>query len=394
MVLMSKKVFLLLAFINTLILFFLTSWFWSLPWLAGDEKLMIWSTSAIRLMNRDLPESKNFALINVAYDQVLIDKFDDFGFPVGNQAITDRSKLARLMCIINKAEMKPEYVFLDLYFEEATGYDSALSRELEQPENLIVSFHLDENNNPQAPIISKVKKGLSDYVIGNIFEGVYKFQLFFNDTLKLTPLIINEDINNYAASIWGPFVKVDNWYTLNHFILNYRLLQKDIMSLEVGFNPVNLGELLLLPEADISKFLQGKIVVLGDFFEHDMHETMFEITSGPIILINAYLSILNRDTIVNAFFIGFVFLVYFGLSYLAIYPEDVIERYIKEKYGKIKWVGSLTSFMSYLLILIFTSIITYFLFNIHLNIFFLSVYLFLVEKLSTFIFLKIRKKLT
>lgn len=324
---LGKKVFLLLALANTLVLFFLTSWFWSLPWLAGDEKLMIWTTSAIRFMNRELPESKDYALINVSYDQMLVDKFDDFAFPVGNQAITDRQKLIQLFKIINTGDNKPKYIFLDLYFEEATKYDSVLAAEMGQQDNIIVSYHLDDNNNPQPSVITDVKMGLSDYVIGNIFEGVYKFQLFFNDSLKLTPLIINEDINNYQSKKLGPFVKVGDWYTLNHFIMNYRLLQKDIDNMEAGFNPINLGELIMLPNADVSSFLQNKIVIIGDFFERDMHETLFEITSGPVILINAYLTVLNQDTVVNFFFVIIISIVYFGLSFLAIYPEDVIENW-------------------------------------------------------------------
>ncbi|MCH7513144.1 MAG: CHASE2 domain-containing protein [Bacteroidetes bacterium] len=382
----GKKVSLFLALANTVILFFLTSWFWSLPWLAGDEKLMIWATSAIRLMNRDMPESKEFALINVSYDQMLINKFDDFGFPVGNQVITDRQKLTRLMQIINYADKKPKYVFCDLYFEESTPYDSALNAEMRLQQNLIVSIHLDDNGNPRFPVLTDIKMGLSDYVIGNIFEGVYKFQLYFNDTLKLTPLIISEDLNNYQSKKKGPFVKIGDWFTLNYFIMNYRLLQKDIMYMEAGFNPVNLGELLLLPDADVSSFLENKIVIIGDFFEHDMHETLFEITSGPVVLINAYLTIINKDTVVNFFFIAIITILFFGLSYIAIYPEDMLENFIRRKYGNIKWVGNVTSFMSYLIILVVVSILTYFLFNIHLNVFFLSIYIFIIEKLSSFFF--------
>lgn len=172
-----EKISLFLALANTVILFFLTSWFWSLPCLAGDEKLMIWAASAIRLMNRDMPENKEFALINVSYDQMLINKFDDFGYPVGNQVITDRQKLTRLMQIINYADKKPKYVFCDLYFEKSTPYDSALNAEMRLQQNLIVSIHLDDTGNSRIPVLTDIKMGLSDYVIGNIFDGVYKFQL-------------------------------------------------------------------------------------------------------------------------------------------------------------------------------------------------------------------------
>ena len=382
----SKKIFLFLSLINTIALLFLTAWFWSLPWLAGDEKIMIWATSALKLSSRETPNGEKFALINISYDKILIDKYDEFGFPIGNQAITDRSKLIRLLHTINSSSDQPQYIFLDLFFDEPTEYDSALNIELLNSKNLIVSTHLNENQELIKPLFANVKNGLSDYVIGNIFEGVYKFQLFFNDSLKLTPLIINEDINDYRSIKYGPFIKIRDGFTLNHFIMNYRILQKDINDLEAGFNPTHLGELLLLPEEDIASFLKNKIVVIGDFYEDDMHETLFEITAGPVILINAFLSIENHDTVVNIFFLLIIIGVYYGVSFIAIYPEDLLENYIRKKYGKIKWVGNLTSFMSYMIILIVTSIFCYFLFNIHINVFFLTIYLFIIEKISHLIF--------
>ena len=234
-------------------------------------------------------------------------------------------------------------------------------------------------------MIKKVNKGLSDYVIGNVFEGVYKFQLYFHDSLRLTPLVIHGELEDVDTDLYGPFVRIGNWWTLNHFIMNYRLLQADVMDQEAGFNPINLGELLLLPEDDVAAFLEDKFVVIGDFYEIDLHESIFEITAGPVILMNAYWSLLNRDTKLNIFFFLILLGSFFFLSILAIYPEDLIEKYIKKRYGKIKWVQSLTSFVSYLAFLIIISIITFFFFNIHLNVFLLAVYLFILEKVSNFL---------
>lgn len=391
---MSKRGFIILSFVNTIFLFLLTSWFWSLPWLAGDEKIMIWATSAIKLGSRSIPASDDFALVNSSYDQVLIDKYDEYGFPVGNQPITDRSKLSRLVEVVNASESKPRFLFIDIFFEEATQADSALQTGLQDLDATIVSTHIDEDGGLMKPAFPIKHMGLSDYVIGNIFEGVYKFQLFFRDTLKLTPLKIHESLNGYQAKKTGPFVRINSGYTLNHFIMNYRVLQKDIQNQEAGFNPVNLGELLLLPDEDISAFLQDRIVIVGDFYENDMHETLFEITAGPVILLNALLSIEHRDTVVNGWFLLIISTIYMLVSFVAIYPEDLIENYIRKRYGKIKWVGNLTSFMSYLIILSIASIICYFLFNIHINVFFLSVYLFIVEKLSQLTFRRQKAKTT
>ncbi|MBT8190692.1 MAG: CHASE2 domain-containing protein [Bacteroidia bacterium] len=374
-----------MALINTGVLFLLTAWLWSLPWFAGDEKLMIKTTSALKLKFRETPESKDYAFINVSYDISLIDKYDEYGFPVGKQVITDRQRLTRLFEIINNSEIQPDYVLCDLRFDKPTEYDSELEEEMQKLDNLIVSYHLDDMLQPSNPTIKEVNQGLSDYVIGNVFEGVYKFQLYFNDSLRLTPLIIHSELESVDTDLYGPFVRIGSRWTLNHFIMNYRLLQADIMDQEAGFNPINLGELLLLPDADVAAFLENKFVVIGDFYEIDLHESIFEITAGPVILMNAYWSLLNKDTRVNIFFFLILIGSFFFLSMLAIYPEDLIEKYIKKRYGKIKWVQSLTSFVSYLVFLVIVSIITFFFFNIHINVFLLAVYLFILEKVSNFL---------
>jgi len=378
--------FLFLAFLNTIILFLLTSWFWSLPWLAGDEKLLIWATSTIKFVQREIPDSRDYALVNVSDDLRLIDKYDEYGFPVGNQAVTDRVKLTRFFHIINDSPVKPEYILCDIFFENSSNDDSLLNIEMSKLENLVVSSHLGEDKSLKRPVIGNIKYGLSDYVIGNIFEGIYKFQLYFQDSIGLTSLLMAQEIDNSKSNKSGPFVKYGNTWTLNYFIMNYRLLQKDIRSQDTGFNPVNLGELLILPEEDITHFLENKILIIGDFFNGDMHETIFEVTAGPLILLNAYLSIINRDTYINFLFFLILGITFLVISYIAIYPFDFIEEYIRKKYGRILWARNLTSFMSYLIILTVASTGLFFIFNIHINVFFLSIYLFIVEKISTRLF--------
>ncbi len=370
---------------NTVILFLLSFYFMSLPWLAGDEKLLIWSSAAIKLLQQEAPPSERFALINTSYDLTLIDRYDDFGFPVGNQAITDRAKLADLMSVINDSEDKPAFIFFDILFESPTDDDPLLEEQLQRFPNHILSYHLAENQEPILPVLDSINIGLSDYVVGNIFDGVYKYQLVYQDSLKLSPLKIYEKLHNVNASKVGPFIKMGDYITLNNFIINYRVLQKDIMNLEAGFNPISLGELLFLPPEEINSFLAGKIVIVGDFLENDMHETLFEITAGPLILMNVLLSLESQDTYINLLFwiiltVGFLY-----LSYMTLTSKDAIEESIKKRFNNAGILKYAVGFASYLLILTLISLITFFIFNIHLNVFFLACYCYGVDKTNDWI---------
>lgn len=351
-----------------------------LPWLASDEKLLIWATSQVKFSFQEPPDSEDFAFINTSYDLQLIDRYDEFGFPVGNQPITDREKLAILLSAINSGEQKPAYVIVDIHFVDSTSADSLLYAQLNQMDNVILSSHINQEGIFEAPLFNEINYGLSDYVIGSVFDGVYKYQLIHGDSLKLLPLKVHELLSNEEVVKRGPFVKIGDRWTTNNFIMNYRILQQDIINLEAGFNPVSMGELLYLTDEDIQDFVSDKIVVIGDFFESDMHETIFEITAGPLILVNAYLTIMNGDTTINVFFFLLMIVFYAYLSYMVFYDGDFIEKWIR-KFTNGSFARYFMGFGSYFVILIFFSILCFTYFNVHINIFFVAIAFYLLDRL-------------
>ncbi len=363
----------------------LTFYFMKLPWLASDEKFLIWGTTALSFANREITDSEDFALINTSYDLQLIDRYDEFGFPVGNQAITDRQKLTQLLQVINQAAKKPKYVIIDIHFVDSTSQDDQLLAELQQLDNVILSAHINDAGELEKPLFEGINFGISDYLIGSAFDGIYKYQLIYQDTLKLLPLKVHEAINEIESQKMGPFIKMESGWTMNNFIMNYRVLQKDIYDLEAGFNPVSLGELLFLTNEDIQDFIADKIVVIGDFFENDMHETILEITAGPLILLNALLTIQHGDTAVNIWFFILMTAAFALLSYLVFVEGDIIERYINKLPVK-KLTKYLVGFASYFIMLTALSLITYWLFNIHLNVFFIALAFYFLDRLVGYIF--------
>lgn len=384
---MKRPALILAITANTLLMIVLTLYLMKLPWLAGDEKFLIWSTSVAKFDSRTLPSTEDYALINTSYDLQLIDRYDEFGFPVGNQAITDRQKLTQLLQVINSGERKPAYIICDIHFVDSTEYDSDLYTELRAADNIILSAHLNPDGSFQDQLFSDIHHGISDYMIGNVFDGVYKYQLIHNDSLKLLPLRVFEDLQGVESNKLGPFVSIGEQWTLNNFIMNYRLLQKDIEDLEAGFNPINLGELLYLEDQDIQEFVAGKVVIIGDFFEQDMHETIFEITAGPLILLNAYLNIHDGESEIGILFFMLILVFYAFLSYVAFTDNDVIEKKIN-KIATSKMTKYLAGFTSYFLILTLLSIITFFLFNVHINVFFIAIAYYIIDRLAHWILLR------
>ncbi len=95
----------------------------------GDESFLIrWSTilKKVVLGIDNKPPKSDFLFINTCYDNMLIDKLDEDGFPVGNQVITDRDKLTELFAKLNKNPDSYKYILCDIFFENESPSDDDL----------------------------------------------------------------------------------------------------------------------------------------------------------------------------------------------------------------------------------------------------------------------------
>jgi hypothetical protein len=75
---------------------------------------------------------------------------------------------------------------------------------------------------------------------------------------------------------------------------------------------------------------------------------------------------------------------------MSLTDKDVIEEAIQSRFGNITIAKYIAGFASYLGILTILSVTTFFIFNIHLNVFFLACYLYGVDKINS----AIRTRLT
>ncbi len=67
-----------------------------------------------------------------------------------------------------------------------------------------------------------------------------------------------------------------------------------------------------------------------------------------------------------------------------------MESRITKYFGAVKLANYLAGFMSYLILLTLLSCITFFLFNIHLNVFFLAITFYLMDKIVGLVYKKLK----
>ncbi|PSR13929.1 MAG: hypothetical protein DA408_04075 [Bacteroidetes bacterium] len=150
---------------------------------------------------------------------------------------------------------------------------------------------------------------------------------------------------------------------------------------ESNFTINKMGTILesraFMPPEDVAAYFKGKIIFLGDF-KHDFHETPFGKTAGPLVIYNAYLTLAGRENIVSFFWILLLFIGFWLISW-RIFNDINVERgwlvdLFHSKIGQL-----IINSLDELMLLIILTVISYFIFNIHINILILLVYTKVVE---------------
>ncbi|TAF66974.1 MAG: CHASE2 domain-containing protein [Cytophagales bacterium] len=380
---------------NTMVMFWITFFLLSLPYIYGDELLLLRATSVTKnllLGWEEKPDSSRFLFVDVAWEKELIDKFDENApeFPIGQEAITNRQSLAAFLDTLSQ---KPTYkmIILDVNFMGKAASDSLLLVAIKKLPNLIISYHRDEKDSLVYPdlAIPKEKLGLSD--IEKTDDVVIKFNLFHNDSIKSTPLLMYEKIykKQFQKSSFAGISYLGEQPIFTSFILDYRLRAFDYTYTK-KYAKTYLGELLFAPKDFLQTLTKNRIIFIGDFDlnnNNDIHETIYGNTQGPLILLNAFLAVEAGDNQVTWALIGFLFVCFFSISFTTFYTVELYGRWIqhllnwfsKKKNEDISLVASLTSFLT---IFIIISVFAYFLFGIQIGILALAVYMNLMDKLN------------
>ncbi len=391
------KIWLLVgAMLNSILLLAVSNFLLNQPVTPEDEYLIIKFTSALKNIGLDLeekPDKKDFLFVNVAYAKALIPKYDESGiFPIGNEAVTDRAKLAQLFEKLGEYPDAYQYILCDIHFKGESESDSLLATSLNGLPNIIASYHFDPQNKKYEYPIFKVKGGLADYQehkesILKKSEGFLKYSLIINDSVKSLPLSMFQDIHGKKWSYQWPFYRLEGSPVFNSFILNFRIRNHDLFGSEEPYPTLTIDDLLVMDAQTLAAFVKDRIIVIGDFTDRDLHDTIYGKTPGSLILVNAYLALLNGDIYIQQGLVIVLFIAFILLTYLALYPQKYIKNWLTRRFKlKASWAKYLFDLMAYFVILALISIGSFFIYNTHLNVFFLALEIHLLGRVALFFY--------
>lgn len=338
------------------------------------------------LKTRLLPNSdKSSALedcmmVNTSYDKQLIAKYDDYGFMVGNEAVSDRSLLADFIDLVAETDNYKALVFdLDMSMSVVENQDSGfveqnkrLASLLAGMDRVVVSQSVDEQGHllPLLDEALNTKSGVVSYVRTAKESEVVGVPLT-SQGHRSVPLMMAELIDSAKMTRWGPF------FFWNNCLCHKRVFPMDYWGISVGSNKEvqpyeNLGSDIMSDRDMIPLRTEGKIIVVGDFV-NDMHDTYKGTQPGSVILYNAYRSAVNKHHVVHWWWSLLLFLLYVAFSLSIMRPENDVKNE-KRHFARIrrilekKWVRFVLSFLGYTAILVAVKLIAFALLNIDYNI--------------------------
>jgi hypothetical protein len=137
--------------------------------------------------------------------------------------------------------------------------------------------------------------------------------------------------------------------------------------------------LLLLGEENIRELTKNRIILIGDFIFSDNLETYIGEISGPLILLNAFLALENRDMVISWSFILYLIICFYLVTLIIYNPDDFFEKFIRNNLKFTGLASNLTKGFIVVFLLSVISILSYFIFRLHINILVISLYVYALD---------------
>lgn len=330
-------------------------------------------------------------LVNTSYDRILVEKHDSqTGEVRGNIDITDRHKLLRLMQALKEAG-DYRYIVCDIqiFNEYVTSSDSALWATIASMPHIVIPSIGQPGYLPNE---LQCIACTSEYGVTYDNTNFLKYQLLSSDS-ETIPLRMARELNgiDYEPHLGGLYYTLDNALCINAPIVDIAVNCKQHYNDDGELVINDLGnDLLPLLDFGIDGIFTDRIVIIADFMENDMHDTVAGSVSGPMILYNTYRMLTDHRNCVSVWLLLALFLAYTILTLATIRNwtlSSLTRKIWPEMPLLVEW---LTDWLGIEVILVIICIATVFSTSLYIDIWVQGGYFFMLGKIIELS--RIRKK--
>ncbi len=374
-----------LSLLNGLLMLCLSLYWQGLPYTFGDEAFLIKWTALTKksLLGLDAkPPPESVLLVDISGNKTTLPETDVNGKESDYQrvVITDRSQLAEFLAMLEPYREDTRTILLDVLFDKPTPDDTLLQQRVDVLQDKLLSVtRIDTSTRVDTSYIQFDHQAIATYrSAGDLF---LKYPLIMGDSLPTAPLLLYERLHGKKLDPSGWFYRFPDGISLRNPIVDFKVRDSDFRSgsnlRESNFHVWSLGDLLeartYMPEEDLARFFENRIVLVGDF-KTDVHATPFGSSAGILLIYNAYLTLVEGSNLVSIWWLllllaGFTLISWRILNDIEFEPPRWLRGLFRSKLAR--W---LLEAVDEAVLLIGLTVLSYFLFNVHVNILVLLVY--------------------
>lgn len=296
----NKKFALLVSLCNVVILSLLIYFLNNQPLFTGENlnryAWMEWLKEKVGLATGTGHDDVLF--VNIAYDKQLTERTDEYGMPIGNTDITDRSKLLELLKALHSTE-RYKYIFLDVRFEkgyEVPEVDSALFAEIRSMKNIVIANHSDIEIADSSLL---EKAAISDYKATITATNFVRYKYSYSGEPTM-PLYAYRELTNKTINSHGLWYACDGRLCYNSLFIEFPIEDFGEFDDQNIKRYYNLGSDLLesYSTEDLATLTDGKYIVVGDMVE-DVHDTYSGLKPGSVIMFYAFQALMKGKHFVS-----------------------------------------------------------------------------------------------
>jgi hypothetical protein len=370
--------------LNTICMLYTTFLWMNQPRTYGEEFFFVkWLTITKRtIFNIDpKPSYKEFLFLDVSESKTVLPLTPDSSRV---SIITDRKKLKNLFEFVTKNNNEVKLVFCDVLFDRSTPEDSGLEKSIVNLKDKFLGVNELIDKVVKKPVIDISTASSSIFVEDGT---IIKYPILLQDSIQTVPSAMLTKLDNKMVEAFPPLVRIqDAGWSLGSPILELSVREKDFevnSSTDSSYIKIGLGELVSLIQAFetdsvasknlFDQYFKQKILLIGDF-ESDRHSTIYGDMPGTLVILNAYLTLKHGKGLLSFGLILFFIFGYGLISYTYFIDENIRIRGVALKVLEHNR-GILHFFYYYGLFLTIMTIIVYYVFGLHIGIFFQLLYL-------------------
>lgn len=264
--------------------------------------------------------------VNVSYDRTVVPYETIDNEYLGEVDMTDRRKLNDFLNMLKERDAY-KYIVCDINFSDPqlrSEYDEELFATIASMRDIVVA----SSNLKTDPEAIRDKVALSKYRIRSVGDGFLKYD-FMTDGYPSLALKMWQDIEGgtYEEFWWG--ARMNGKPCFQTVIPDFRFaLYDDVSAKDSTLIIQNMGKALGYYKVSPSyaQGYDGKVILLGAWYNDDIHETIIGQQPGIVIVYNAFLALCNRDNHVP-FWVSLLIFVVIWLEIMFIFRKSYLPAF-------------------------------------------------------------------